>query len=409
MGRPVSKGARLTTVTSAERRHVTRVVVAAGIANVLSVLPAFLVGALAVLIREDLAFSERALGAGLSIYFGVGALASVVGGRITERFGARTALRLTALSCVAGSAVIAAAGSFPVLVAGLAVAAFGGAIAQPATNLILAREIPPARQGLAFGIKQASGPTAALIAGTSVPALGLTLGWRWAFALVWAFAALTWLVARADTGGSGRRRAAHRAGDLPLRLLLLLAAAIMPAVGAAMAMGTFFVESAVDFGHSTGAAGWWLTLGGVAAITLRVVMGRWADRVPAGRLVMVTRMLVLGAAGFVLLAFSGSAWLLLPATLLAYGAGWGWPGLYHFGIVRLNPQAPADATGIVVTAMASGGLAGPFLFGVLVEAYSYRAAWLTFAAVLAVSAVLLRSTVTAIRRHAAHTAAAAQR
>jgi hypothetical protein len=100
-------------------------------------------------------------------------------------------------------------------------------------------------------------------------------------------------------------------------------------------------------------------------------------------------MIVVGTAGFVLLA-TGVSWLFVFGAVLAFGAGWGWHGLFNFAVVKYNPNTPAAATGITQTGAAAGSAVGPFLFGVIVESTSYGTAWLSAgaAALVAVATIL---------------------
>src|SRR3712207_8300789 len=90
--------------------------------------------------------------------------------------------------------------------------------------------------------------------------------------------------------------------------------------------------------------------------------------------------------------------LLVLGTLLAFGAGWGWPGLFNFAVVLTNPGAPAAATGITQTGASGGAALGPLVFGLVVEATSYDVAWLVsgaialaaLAAILVARSLLLR-------------------
>ena len=103
-------------------------------------------------------------------------------GRLTERRGPAPSLRAAAAitaTCQLGLAGLAR--SLPVLLAFLAVGGSANALAQPAANLLLARDVPVHRQGLGFAIKQAAIPIATLLSGLAVPAIALTVGWRWAF------------------------------------------------------------------------------------------------------------------------------------------------------------------------------------------------------------------------------------
>ncbi|WP_309246228.1 MFS transporter [Verrucosispora sioxanthis] len=145
-------------------------------------LPVFLVGGLAVQMREELGFSPAGLGLVVAVYFGVGALASVPSGALVERWGAAVVARAgIGVSAGALLAVAVVARSYPVLVGLLAVAGTANALGQLSSNALLARHVPPRRQGLSFGVKQAAIPVSTLLAGVAVPTLALTVGWRWAF------------------------------------------------------------------------------------------------------------------------------------------------------------------------------------------------------------------------------------
>jgi MFS family permease len=90
----------------------------------------------------------------------------------------------------------------------------------------------------------------------------------------------------------------------------------------------------------------------------------------------------------VLLA-TGESGLIVPGALLAFGAGWGWPGLFNFAVVKTNPNAPAAATGITQTGASGGAALGPLVFGLVVEAASYDVAWLVSGAIALVALVAI--------------------
>jgi predicted MFS family arabinose efflux permease len=83
----------------------------------------------------------------------------------------------------------------------------------------------------------------------------------------------------------------------------------------------------------------------------------------------------------------GEAWVYVGAMLLAFGAGWGWPGLFNFSIVKNNPNAPGAATGITQTGTYAGAVIGPLVFGAIVQASSFTAAWLTAGVFYLLSAI----------------------
>ena len=353
------------------------------------VVPAFLTGGLAVQIRAELGFGEGALGLAVAVFFATSALASVVFGRVVERVGSSLGMRLAvAVSAASLLAVSALAGSWWGLVACLVLGGLGNSISHPATHLFLAREVPQGRQGLAFGVKQAAIPVATLLAGLAVPSVATTVGWRWAFAGAAALALCVALLVPGGGEGGIRRVKDARAGDVPLTPLVLLALGIGLGSAAANPLGAFTVESAVAAGIEVGTAGLLLALGSAAGIAVRVLFGHVADKLKSGRLRIVAGMLGIGTVGFVLLA-SGVVPLLVIGVVLAFAAGWGWPGLFNFAIVKTNPRAPAAATGITQTGASSGAAAGPLAFGFIVEGASFGTAWLLYGALALVAAVTI--------------------
>ena len=373
-----------------EKLNLRPILLAVAVATI-GVLPSFLTGGLAVQIRGEIGFGAGALGLAVAVFFVVSSLSSAFAGRVVERIGSHTAMRVSSLVGVLSLLAVAVlAGSWWGLVACLVLGGMGNAIAQPATNLMLAREVPGGRQGLAFGVKQAAIPVATLLAGLAVPVLAVTVGWRWAFAGGALLAlVISLLVPREYDGASASRVKESRAGDAPLAALILLAVGIGLGSTAATPLGAFVVESAVSTGVGVGVAGLLLALGSGVGIAVRVVAGHLADGMTGGRLRLVAGMLVVGTAGFAMLA-SGSPGLLVVGVVLAFGAGWGWPGLFNFAIVKSNPKAPAAATGITQTGASGGAALGPLLFGYAVEATSYGTAWLGAAvvALLAAAAIL---------------------
>src|SRR5215216_2114263 len=351
------------------------------------VLPAFLTGGLVVQIRSELDFGSAALGLAVAVFFAAASLASVIMGRVVERIGAHRGMRLSAVGSAASLLGVALfAGSWRGLVVCLVLGGLANAIAQPATHLSLAREVPAGRQGFSFGIKQAAIPTATLLAGLAVPGIAVTFGWRWAFVGGAALALAVAFLVPAEAAGGVRRLKEARVKDVRTASLVLLALGIGLGSTAATPLGAFIVESSVAAGMKVGTAGLLLALGSAFSIVVRVAFGRLADGMTGGRLRLVAAMLGLGVVGFVLLA-TGVDGLLVIGTLLAFGAGWGWPGLFNFAVVLTNPRAPAAATGITQTGASGGAALGPLVFGLVAEASSYSVAWLVSGAIALVAMV----------------------
>jgi MFS family permease len=357
-----------------DRQPLRPLVAAAAVATV-GVLPVFLTGALAVQVRADLGFDEAALGLTGAAFFGAGAVASAASGRLAERLGPAGSMRLSAAVGAASLALVAvAARSFPALLACLVVGGVGNALAQPATNLYLARTVGRERLGLAFGVKQSAIPCATLLGGIAVPAVALTVGWRWAYVLA-AVAALACLPFLGE-GGAGPASAPQRGreGDVRLGALVWLAAGVGLGAASAGAIGAFLTSAAVDAGIGEASAGLLVTLSSALGVSTRLYLGVRADRRGGRNLVVVAWMLASGVAAYGLLATTTPAGVVAGAVA-GYTLAWAWPGLFNLAIVRNNPTAPGAATGITQTGTYIGAVAGPILFGAVAGVFGFRWAW----------------------------------
>ena len=345
-------------------------------AALVGTLPVFLTGALAVQIGRDFSFGPSRLGIASGAFFAAAAAGSALMGRLAERIGPGRAMRSAALAAAALMAALSVAPGFPAFLVLLLLAGFGNSLAQVGANLLVAKGIHPSRQGWSLALKQAGVPAGTLLGGLAVPALGVTVGWRWAY-VVGALGALG-AAATVPIGvvpPAGRDRPTRTgSGDVPLRPLVLLAIAVGFAAAANGTLATFVVSAGVEAGLGESAAGLVLTFGSAAGISMRLLMGRRADVRGGKHLPVVSILLLGGSVGYLLLA-PGAVPTHLVGAAVAFGSGWAWPGLFNLAVVRLNPTAPAAATGITQTGVYVGALAGPVLFGLVVEAGGYGIAW----------------------------------
>lgn len=352
-----------------------------------SVLPIFLTGALAVQISAELRFDPAGLGLVVALYFGVSALVSLPVGWIVERYGAGATSRIAVVgAAMLMLAVAVGARSYGSLIGILLASAWCNVMGQLASNLTLARTVPSHRLGLSFGVKQAAIPLATLLAGLAVPAVALTVGWRWAY-VIGAGLALAALAGAPRGRGAHVRRQAEP-GERATGALAVIGVASGLAAATATALGIFLVASAVERGVAPGLAGLVLTMGSVVGLSMRLLHGWLADRRDGGHVAVVAGSLALGAGGLALLAVPGTP-ALVVGTILAFGLGWAWPGLLQFAVVRLNPHEPAAATSIVQVGVYAGGFTGPIGFGFVAAHGSYPAAWLGAAGAMLIAAALM--------------------
>lgn len=342
--------------------------------TIAGVLPVFLTGGLSVQIRETISASSTGYGAAVATFFLVSAAFSIWMGRLVQRLGPRQGQQMACvLACVSLLVVAGLARSLLVLGLGLAIGGIGYSVSQVSTNFALAQMIEERRRGIAFGIKQAGVPAATLLGGIAVPLIGLSIGWRWAFALGAAVALFAITTIPDANVERGAEEVAARLSRLETRPLVFLAIAAGFGSAAGNAMGAFFVPFA-SREMSPGTAGMAYAAGGLVCLIARVSAGWGADRLSRGRLLAVAAMFGLGAVGYLMFA-TGQVFLIPPAVLLAFGAGWGWPGLLNFAVVLTNIRAPAAATGVTQTGAFLGGVAGPVVFGLTVDHFSYDVAW----------------------------------
>ena len=350
-------------------------------ATATTALPVFLAGALAVQVRQSLGFGTAGLGVAVAAFYLAASAGSFPAGLIAERWDPAHMMRAAA----AGSGITLiltalAIKSWLGLVAVLAAAGVAASMVQPAANAFLFHEVTPRRQGAAFGIKQSAIPLATMLAGLAAPGIALTVGWRSAFgcaAVLCAASALALRRQRAQPPSQVRAPAKGHSGVRMLPLAVLTTGFAL-GVAAATAFTAFVVTSGVAAGLGKGVAGLVAALSGAAAIAVRLLVGLRADRRGRDDFAAVAVMLVAGTGGYVILALSALAhvsFLFIPAAALASGMGWGWNGLFNFGLVRSYPAAPGFATGVSQTGSRLGAVIGPILFGVLARA-SYPAAWL---------------------------------
>jgi MFS family permease len=369
--------------------------------DAVGVLPIFLTGAMAVQLRADIGLSLDSLGLVFASYFGAAALLSIPFRHASERIGLRASLRIGLTiyaAALLGMAVTASSTSAMCAFAGLA--GIGTALTRTASSVLVTWHSEPERQGIAFGLKHSSIPVASLVAGLSVPALALTVGWRWAYGIA---AALALIVAVLVPRSGGRLARGEKPGKPDLSRWQLTVVAMSFALGAAAAgsLGAYSVSTAVAAGLSEGAAGVLVALGSVVGLASRVGAGYWSDRRSGNQLDLVAGMMGIGVAGFLLLAVPHHV-VVSIAVPIAFATGWAWLGSYNLAIAKLNPGAPGAAMGVVQAGAFMGSIAGPMFLGILAESHSHAAAW--FGAAIASS--LATVVVVALRRTLANAPAA---
>lgn len=353
--------------------------------------PAFIAAATIEQAGPEVGYGAQMLGFMTAAFFLTAAVSSrLIGGPVVERIGWRRSMIVnTAGAGIVSTSLGLFADSVSAMFVGLIAAAVVYGLANPAANLALAREVDPTRQGLIFGLKHAGIPTSSMLAGLAVPTIALTLGWRWVYGAAALLAALVLAVIPPERSASTPEAVpVEPPPGMSVGWLTLISLGSAFATVAAMALGTFHVDAAIERGFSEGGAGLLLAFGSAASIAARVAYGQLADRFRSNGLTWVAMATAAGAVTFFGFTVLPSG-LFVAATAIAFATGWGWPGLVTFGVVRANEGRPAGSTAITQAGVFLGAGVGPAGLGWLIENRSYDAAWITTALSLTIATAIM--------------------
>jgi MFS family permease len=369
-------------------------------------MPVWLMSAYSPQIVEALSLPTTTYGVLLGAFFGFSALTATAVGRYVNGIHWLAGVSLTSIFSVIGLTVLAFfANNTLLLLLGLFIAALGNSFSQTSANKGLAEFVPVGLQGRAFGFKQAALPLSTFIVGLSVPLFSSDANWRFAFVAIAIISATVGLLAvlqirnkaaalktvfdrLMDIGRSPKAVRAVKKEKAP-RHLILLAAGSGLATAATMSFTGFLVLFSVGLGFSLEVAGLVMAVGSLAGVLARVTFGFWADRTKGGHLLMVQFLMLGGALGLVLLAFTSNLGMLVIGTLLVFAMGWSWNGVFQYAIIRSEPASSAFFTGVVQAAMMAGATVGPPIFA-LVSQLSYLVAWVFLATTTVIAAGLVR-------------------
>lgn len=358
-------------------------------------------------IAREFDVQTRWVGVYIGIVYGGGMLSSLGSGTFIEHYGSIRVSQACVLLCAIGVLGIALApASAPVL---LAVTAFVIGIAYgpitPASSQLLQRTAPPSRMALTFSIKQTGVPAGAALAGASLPALTLTIGWRFAFiasaVLGLAVIAVSQPI-RAELDAERRpRRAASLASIFaPLALLresraLRELALISLAYSATQVCLTSFlvVYLTETLGWTLVSAGLALTVATFGGVAGRIGWGYVADRLLKPRHVLTLIGCLAGICG-ACMALATPAWpheAVVPLVLIFGTTAIGWNGVQLSEVARLAPPGSAGkVTGASSFVTFAGVVIGPPSFALLTSVtQSYRVGFAAFAAVSGAAALAL--------------------
>lgn len=343
---------------------------------VFSALAPFLVG------RTEI--SPGDIGVIVTVIFGVATLGSARAGVISDRRGPIWSSKLL-LGFASGSLVAIVLGQAKAaFLVGAVMAGLTHALSHPTSNALVSEYVPEHRQGIVVGLKQSGVQVGQFVAGFLLPLLAPLVGWRLAVStgfviIAAAFVGLSMI--RSPFGDEAPLSTESTSSGGRSALWLAVFALILgTAVQGTNVYLSLFAFEALDFTER--AAGLMVGVVGAAGAVARIGWGfavhrfatMWKPLVAISMLLLTSVLLfwfaMVGGSGPIV---AGVALLSVSATAVSV--------LLSMALIRSsNRDDVGGNSGVVMRGLYAGYMAGPFLFGQIVELSGYPAAWAAMAA-----------------------------
>ncbi len=366
------------------------------------------VGPLAPFLKEDLDLTSAQVGLFMSAAAFGYMLTLIPSGWLVDRIGVRWLLLIGELFGGIFIVSMFTVTSFTQGLIFMALAGMGMGCLMPSTTKAVLVWFPAKERATAMGLKQTAVNIGGIITATTLPAVALALGWHYGFLGIGFIAVVIGIVSfilykpppqsvNVDTSepaiSSGPRpsvRGVFKSRDI---WLVIAAGMCLNAVEfSAMAYFVLYLKEALLIAVVT--AGFFLAFLEAGGAFGKPISGLISDRLFHGgrKKVFIVLCCIAFAMGMILffLPQGTPAWLIILISLIfGFGAiGWGGLNLTLIGEFA-GRELAGTVTGMSVVFLMLANMAGPPIFGYIVDATgSYRMAWL-FLAILAIIAALL--------------------
>lgn len=316
-------------------------------------------------------------------------------GLLADRVGERAVLGAGLAGCGAGLVVAAYAPSFATLVLALALGGALGASVNAASGRAVMSWFSPRQRGFALGIRQTALPLGGLIAALVLPQVEAAGGVRaglLALAAGCFAAALAGLlgIREAPRHDEDRIEVGSPVRDPRMWKLSAGSALILAAQISILSFLILFLHQ--ERGLSTAEAAGIFALIQALGVVLRIVSGRWSDRMqariaPLRRLALALTATLAAAAALL----AAPLVVLVPVFVAAGALSLSWNGLSFTAAAELAGRRRAGAAlGFQQTALAITSAAAPPAFAAVVEAGSWSLAYGLAAAMPVAGVALMR-------------------
>lgn len=360
-------------------------------------------GPLAPFLQQDFQISRTEIGLVSTAMALTAAPSALFGGRAADRVGERRVLILSGLIATVASLAISWSSGFWSLLASCFLLGLGNGIQNPAGSAAVMRWFPHQQRGVAMGIRQTGVPLGGILAASVTPALAIAYGWRTAYAVggllafvgaVLIFAAYFDPPRHVETGASPMRSLHEISRDKRIWRLSLIFNCQLFTQSAVTTYFVLFLHEALDT-PVVGAAAFLALVNGTAMVG-RIGWGLVSDRHLHGkRRPVLFIIIVLTVCSTLCAAFMPHHTPLGCVTGLAILFGvsaFSWTGILGTLVIEtVGRESAGSAISLVQVLATPASFLGPPLFGFLTDQFgTYRIAWLTLAAVGALSLVALR-------------------
>lgn len=367
------------------------------------------IGPLAPFLKEGLNLTSAQVGLFMSASAFGYMLTLIPAGWFVDRIGVRW---LLLIGEVIGGIFIACMFTVTTFAQGLIFMALAGAgmgCLAPSTTKAVLVWFPARERATAMGFKQTAVNIGGIITATTLPTVALTIGWHYGFLGIGFIAIVIGIVSfilykqppqsvSLDTSEpampSGPRpsvREVFKTRDI--WLVIGASMCLMVVEFSAMAYFVLYLKEALLFAVVT--AGFFLAILEAGGAFGKPISGLISDRLFHGgrKKVFIVMCCIASAMGMILFVLPPGTplWLIILISLIFGFAGIGWGGLNLTLIGEFaGRELAGTVTGMSIMFLMLANMAGPPIFGYIVDATgSYRMAWLFLAILAAVAAALL--------------------